>query len=121
VQAVQLEGQADPAAIYLRPQTIQRATIDCVDPDGDSLTFEWDVRTEVEVPANSYAGSLERPAQPIPGLIQEPQGPSIRFVTPTARGAYRLFVRALDGHGHVGYANLPFFVSTDESSGQSDD
>jgi hypothetical protein len=64
----------------------------------------------VEIPKNSYAGGLEKPAEPIPGLIAPGQGAHIRFNTPSDDGPYRLFVQVFDSHGHVGYANAPFYV-----------
>ena len=96
--------------LYLKPAETYEAKVTCYDCDYDALTFKWDIRPEVEIPKNSYAGGGEKPAVPIPGLIPENQGAQIRFTTPQAEGAYRLFVQVLDGHGHVGYANAPFYV-----------
>ena len=46
----------------------------------------------------------------MPGLIRDGDDARIHFTTPKTTGAYRLFVQALDGRGHVGYANAPFYV-----------
>ena len=99
---------------YLRRGELQARTYEakivCYDPDYDWLTFHWDIRPEVEIPKNSYAGGGEKPAVPIPGLIQEGQDAHVRFISPQAEGTYRLFVQVRDGQGHVGYANTAFYV-----------
>ena len=110
VLLVTIVGQPDARRVYLNPAQTYEAKAACYDCDYDALTFNWDIRPEVEIPENSYAGGLERPAKPIPGLIQEEQRPHVRFTTPQDEGPHRLFVQVLDGHGHVGYANVPFYV-----------
>lgn len=103
-------GFPDKKKIYLEPDKPYQARAACYDSDYDLLTFEWDVRPEVEIPANSYAGSLEKPARPIPGLIRAGWGPQIEFTSPATNGLYRLFVQVCDSRGHAGYANIPFYV-----------
>jgi hypothetical protein len=48
------------------------AKVQVTDPDSDPLVFAWDIRPEVEIPAGSYAGSMEKKAEPIAGLIRDP-------------------------------------------------
>jgi hypothetical protein len=110
VLLVAIVGQPDAKRVYLEPAQTYEAKVACYDCDYDALTFHWDIRPEVEIPENSYAGGGEKPAKPIPGLIEGSQGPHIRFATPQDEGPYRLFVQVLDGQGHVGYANAPFYV-----------
>ena len=110
VLALEIAGFGDPKQIYLEPARTYEAKVVCYDPDYDWLTFHWDIRPEVEIPKNSYAGGGEKPAVPIPGLIQEGQDAHVRFITPQAEGTYRLFVQVRDGQGHVGYANTAFYV-----------
>ncbi|MHC4402600.1 MAG: glycoside hydrolase family 2 TIM barrel-domain containing protein [Planctomycetota bacterium] len=105
-----IEGFNDERSVYLAPGQACRVEIECDDPDGDKLTFAWDVRPEVEIPANSYAGGSEKPAKPIDGLVREPFARQARFAAPKAPGPYRIFVRVFDGHGHLGYGNVPFYV-----------
>jgi hypothetical protein len=95
--------------VYLEPAQSYEARAVCYDPDYDALEFRWDIRPEVVIPRDSYAGGGEKPAVPIPGLIQE-DGTRIHFMTPQTGGAYRLFVQVRDGNGHAGYANVPFYV-----------
>ena len=96
--------------VYLEPNKSYQARVVCYDSDYDALGFEWDIRPEVDIPANSYAGGLEKPARPIPGLIEAGQDPRMQFTSPAADGPYRLFVHVTDGRGNAGYANLPFYV-----------
>lgn len=112
VLGVSVEGFIDNSKIYLEPGKAYRVQVTCYDADYDDLTFRWDIRREVEIPANSYAGGMEKPAKPIPGLIEEGQGREVRFKTPEEEGPYRLFVEIHDGHDHAGYGNLPFYVKS---------
>jgi len=110
VLALGIAGFDDPRQLYLKPGQTYEARVVCYDPDHDPLTFKWDIRSEVEIPKDSYAGGGEKPAVPIPGLIEDGHDARIRFATPAVEGAYRLFVQVLDGQGHVGYANVAFCV-----------
>lgn len=110
VTALSIEGFADPRNLTLKPGANHRASVGASDPDGDQLSFHWDIRSEVVIPKNSYAGGLEKRAKPIPGLIAEPNASMAAFTAPENPGAYRLFVTATDGRGHIAYGNIPFQV-----------
>jgi hypothetical protein len=110
VLSLDIAGFSDRKQVYLKPAQTCEAKVTCYDCDYDPLTFKWDIRREVEIPKDSYAGGGEKHATPIPNLIEEGQGMQVRFTTPQAEDAYRLFVQVLDGHGHVGYANAAFYV-----------
>jgi hypothetical protein len=109
VLALEVVGFPERSRVYLQPAQSYEATVACYDSDYDPLVFQWDVRPEVVIPKDSYAGGGEKPAAAIPGLVQG-DGARIRFTTPEAEGAYRLFVQVRDGKGHAGYANVPFCV-----------
>jgi len=108
---LRIQGFSDKI-IYLEPGKTYSTRVVCYDSDYDTLSFEWDIRPEVEIPANSYAGGLEKSAKPIPGLIEVGQGPHMNFTSPKQEGPYRLFVQITDGRGNAGYANLPFYVKS---------
>jgi hypothetical protein len=105
-----IAGFPDARSIQLKASARHTAEVMMMDPEGDVLAYAWDIRPEVVIPPNSYAGGLEKPARPIPGLITDPVGSKIAFTTPSQSGAYRLFVTATDGQGHIAYGNVPFFV-----------
>jgi hypothetical protein len=109
VTAMEIVGFPDRTKVYLKPDQSYDARVLVYDCDYDPLTFHWDIRNEVVTPKDSYAGGGEKPAVPIPGLIQG-DGAQVRFTAPKVEGAYRLFVQIRDGHNHAGYANVPFFV-----------
>jgi len=111
VLGLYIPGFSDKDITLERYKTYQ-AYVVCYDGDYDTLAYEWDIRPEVEIPANSYAGGMEKPARPIPDLIEADQGSRINFTSPETEGPYRLFVQITDGRGSAGYANLPFYVKS---------
>ncbi len=110
VLSLDIVGFPDRTGIYLLPAQQYEADVTGYDADYDPLTFRWDIRPEVVIPKGSYAGGGEKPAVPIPGLLQAEGGPRTRFTAPPTPGAYRLFVQVRDEKGHAGYANVPFYV-----------
>jgi len=111
IQSCAIEGFPDPRSVYLRAGADHRAEVRASDPDSDPLTFAWDIRPEVRIPPGSYAGSLEKRAKPLDGLIRDPACRQVDFTAPRATGPYRIFVTVSDGKGHAAYANVPFSVS----------
>ncbi len=111
VLSLEIEGFSDKSKIYLKPGQAYQARVTCYDCDYDVLTFEWDIRPEVEIPEDSYAGAMENAAGPIAGLIKDSQGSQIHFTAPRKEGHYRLFVQISDGQGNAGYGNVPFCVN----------
>ena len=112
VLELHVEGFEGRKQVYLKPGQACRARVACYDSDYDVLRFVWDIRPEVEIPADSYAGSQEKPAKPIPGLIRKGDRPQAEFTAPAQEGPYRLFVQVSDDHSHAGYANVPFYVKS---------
>jgi hypothetical protein len=105
-----IEGFDGRKNVRLKYQRNCRASVICYDIEHDKLVYDWDIRPEVEIPKNSYAGGLEKPAKIVPGLINNGDGSNISFITPALKGAYRLFVQIADGKGNAGYGNIPFYV-----------
>jgi hypothetical protein len=86
------------------------ATAYAKDPDGDKLTYKWEIRPEAVYA--SYAGQGEKIPEPVSGLIAG-EGESITFTAPSQPGPYRLFAYVYDDNGHFSSVNLPFFVSSE--------
>jgi hypothetical protein len=78
------------------------------DPEGDPLSFRWEVMREVA--RGGYAGMGEVRSKPMPELIQKVSGGELSFTAPEKEGPYRVFVFVLDGRGNGATANIPFFV-----------
>jgi hypothetical protein len=106
-----IDGFSDPRSVTLQAGKTYGAEVQVTDPESDPLVFAWDIRPEVEIPAGSYAGSMEKKAQPIAGLIRDPARRQIEFTAPPVGGSYRLFVAAVDGQGNIAYGNIPFLVT----------
>ncbi|MFZ5831013.1 MAG: glycoside hydrolase family 2 TIM barrel-domain containing protein [Planctomycetota bacterium] len=113
LESLKIPGFDNPRAIDLKPAAKYSAEIKSHDPDSDPLQYSWDIRPEVEIPPGSYAGSMEKRAKPIEGLIVDGAGSRTEFAAPASPGAYRLFVAVVDGKGHIAYANIPFRVKAD--------
>jgi hypothetical protein len=107
---IHIEDFDDKKNVILKPQKNYRAYVICYDVDHDTLIYDWDIRPEVEIPENSYAGGMEKPTKIIPGLISNGGGPQISFTTPKLKGPYRLFVQIADGQNNAGYGNIPFYL-----------
>jgi beta-galactosidase/beta-glucuronidase len=101
-----INGQERQLNFYLKTGQNCTATLQAEDAE-DQLTYHWEIKKEVD-PA-PYAGQGEIPAEPIPGLIDDPSKAEITFTAPQETGAYRLFGYAFDGQGHWAYANFPFY------------
>ncbi len=111
IVAFELGGSPDKRGRVLKPGAACEARLVALDVEGDSLAYAWDVRPEVVIPEGNYAGRKETRAPVLSTLVRRNGEPVVRFVTPEAEGAYRLFVTVSDGRGSIAYANFPFFVS----------
>jgi exo-beta-1,3-glucanase (GH17 family) len=78
-----------------------------VDPDGDPLTYWWELKPESA--ATSEGGDFESPIANLEGYLAEPSASRTMLTAPPPR-EYRLFAYAADDHGHVAHANIPFRV-----------
>jgi len=94
--------------IYLQPNTTYPVKVIVSDPDGDKLTYRWEVLLE-STDLKEGGDAESRPA-PVPGLISGNAAPEVTLKVPAKEGAYRLFIYAYDGHNNVATANTPFFV-----------
>lgn len=108
VDSLNIGSFARYQAIVMDPGSSQEARVFATDPDGDRLSYRWEIRPEAVYA--SYAGQGEEVPEPLNGLITG-QTASITLRAPFAHGPYRLFVYAYDDYGHFSTANLPFFVS----------
>lgn len=95
---------------YLENNTEYTARVLADDPDGDSLTYRWEIRHEgnyfIEVKGYDYSMN----GYTMDHLIQKAEGNSVKFKAPGEEGPYRIFVFAFDGHRNVATYNIPFYV-----------
>lgn len=95
-------GKAVPA------NRTQTAFVEVKDPEGDKLTYVWQVISES---TDRREGGEEESAPPThPGLITQNNGQECVFKSPAKAGNYRLFLTIHDGQGGAATANFPFQV-----------
>ncbi|MGD8206596.1 MAG: glycoside hydrolase family 2 TIM barrel-domain containing protein [Thiohalocapsa sp.] len=111
VKGLELDGRVPQASVTLRPGQRVDAVIDAYDPDGDALSFRWELKPESD--ATQVGGDFETSIANIEGFIDEQAGAAAGLTAP-GPGAYRLFVYVYDGHGHAAHANFPFLVAGDD-------
>ena len=84
------------------------AEVEVSDPDGDILTYRWEILRESE--ATQVGGDREEVPEKLEGLIDGAESHAVTVTAPDQAGAYRLFVYIYDGQGNAGHANIPFLV-----------
>jgi hypothetical protein len=107
VRAMTLGNKNARSSITLEPGQQVEARVDLVDPDGDPLTYRWELKRESD--SAQVGGDYEKPIEDIENLIDK-EDTAIPRLTAPGPGAYRLFVYAYDGEGHAAHANIPFLV-----------
>jgi hypothetical protein len=105
VTTLTLGGLKADASVTLIAGQSTTAQVAATEPDGDPLTFLWEILEDSDV----SGGSASRPLRV--GQSQKTTAPTLAVTAPVNPGLYRLYVYALDGKGHVGTANLPFRVN----------
>lgn len=103
-----LEGQTAYENVYLEPGKTYQAEVFSTDPDGDALSYKWEVMPEST--DLGEGGDFETTPEVVKGLFEEEPAAKARFKAPEKPGPYRLFVYVFDGNEHAAHANIPFFV-----------
>ena len=86
----------------------QTADVQLGEPSAQGLVVRWEVREESS--DRKSGGDREQEPPLVPNCIVDANGTHLRFRTPSAAGAYRLFVYVLDNQGNAATANVPFSV-----------
>ena len=105
-----LDGKTRYESVYLQSGRYYTAKADVTDPDGDEITYRWELlpeSTDIKV-----GGDKESRPEAVNIKTQgDPANGEITFQAPKKEGAYRLFIYAYDGNGNAAVANFPFFSS----------
>jgi hypothetical protein len=94
--------------VYLQPGGTYNARAIAFDPDGDRLTYRWELLPEAT--QLGEGGDYEPRPTAIEGLVTPDEKGNAVVKAPAKEGAYRLFVYIMDGNNNVATANLPFYV-----------
>jgi hypothetical protein len=108
IKSMQLDGKPGHKNITLKAGKTYRARLKAEDPDGDALTYLWQVKPESD--AKQVGGDYEEEIASLLEHIIDPTRQDAQLIAPENPGAYRLFVYAYDGQGHAAHANIPFYV-----------
>jgi hypothetical protein len=106
VSSLVVNGKQASDGLTVAPGQSLSATVTAADPEGDALSYSWELLVEASQLGNG--GSSEPRPDVVAGAISG-SGAQVSVTAP-GPGQYRLYVYALDGNAGVGSANLPFLV-----------
>jgi len=113
VEDIRLDGKGYKDSVVLVAGERYEAVFDVVDPDGDPLTYHWEVKPESA--SQKAGGDREEQLPNLEGLLSDSEVPQTTIAV-SRPGKYRLFAYAYDGKDHAAHANIPFLVEGDEAA-----
>jgi hypothetical protein len=103
-----LNGGAAKDNVRLMKPGENKAIVNAIDNEQDSLKYEWEILHESE--DLKEGGDKEEKPFKLDDIYKTGTKNELIFNTPERRGQYRLFVYIYDGHNKVATANIPFYV-----------
>lgn len=102
-----LNGKTAYDNLTVAPNASCKAIFETIDPDGDTLTYHYELLYEST--DLREGGDAETRPDAVSMTNKEMKNNELQFEAPQA-GKYRLFVYAYDGKGNAATANIPFLV-----------
>jgi hypothetical protein len=109
IYSLHLDGKKAENSVYVEPGKTYEINAVAAEPDNDRLSYRWELLPEPQKVGEG--GDREDRPQPVKNSIADKGKGNATLKSPTAKGAYRLFVYITDGHNNVATANLPFYVN----------
>ena len=108
--SLKVNGRSAGEDVTLESGAAHTAVVEVEDPDGDAISYAWELVREPDA-YGAYAGGGEIRQPPVPNTVPAvADAAQIRLKAPREPGEYRLFAYAYDGHGHFTAANVPILV-----------
>lgn len=95
---------------YVLPGQEIEVRVGAVDPEGDPLSYTWELRWEDEYVPDDLKRKIEA-ADEIPERYQSMSGDIISFEAPDTEGPYKLVAYVRDGRGNLATATVHFYVA----------
>ncbi|MBN2485421.1 MAG: hypothetical protein JXB34_05580 [Bacteroidales bacterium] len=105
IDSLRLNGNSAFQNIKTSPGAGMLAEAFARDYDNDTIRFLWELLPE----STDLQSGGDKESRPV-SILKEVSGNTLSFKSPIEKGAYRIFVYALDGHNHAATANIPFYV-----------
>jgi len=112
LDSMKIDDVMNPEMLYFPTGSEHKASVSAYDPDGDTLTYKWEIVPEGNY-NNSFGGDAEERPLPVDGMIYNPSEDAISFTIPPHQGAYRLYISVYDGSFGTASTNVPFFAIND--------
>lgn len=108
-----LHNKLPKESITLQAGEEVNASVKSTDPDGDPLTYLWQIVPEST--DKKSGGDAEIAPKPLPGIFSKntKRQNQVSFTLPAKPGQYRLFLYIFDGKKNVATGNIPFLIATD--------
>jgi hypothetical protein len=110
IKPILTQGYLPNESMFINPGSVNISSVEAFDPENDSLTYHWEILSEVDI----SDGSVEKQLKPRPlrGLIIGEHKDTIQWKAPESTGTYRLFVTVFDGNNNIATANVPLMVGS---------